>query len=219
MFPTKHISLSSVSTYQVLPMNTHEAQISPFNPWLACHPTLSGCIMICCYCWMDAVLFNCFLLSDLFALLIFNSLFPSFFLPPKGLQNRKASFIFSGFMWYRKKIPIHNLLYVIMMTYSHKAGIFKCLPLLLYSWEKKKKLTWFEVKQVSMLYLPFPMVRIMNKLSSLQILCQAWSWVLHASLNDSKQRAAWCFACHAEVNSWEQIRPLIDPLNKKKGKQ
>lgn len=32
MFPTKHISLRSVCTYQVLPMNTHETQISPFNP-------------------------------------------------------------------------------------------------------------------------------------------------------------------------------------------
>lgn len=29
MFPTKHISPRSVYTYQVLPMNTHETQISP----------------------------------------------------------------------------------------------------------------------------------------------------------------------------------------------
>lgn len=29
MFPTKHISPRSVCTYQVLPMNTHETQISP----------------------------------------------------------------------------------------------------------------------------------------------------------------------------------------------
>lgn len=86
MFPTKHISPRSVCTSQVLPMNTHETQISPFNPWWVCHPTLSSCIMIRCYCWMDAALFNCFFLSDLFALLIFNYLFPSLFLPPKRPQ-------------------------------------------------------------------------------------------------------------------------------------
>lgn len=47
--------------------------------------------------------------------------------------------------------------------------------------------------QVSVLYLPFLVVWIMNKLSSWQILCQILSRELHMSLSDSK--ALPCASC------------------------